>query len=644
MRDDFSLKSQRRPAQAARRACSCKEKTVEIETDSGELVCGTCGLVKQERMEMQEALQKMENGELQKQRETSERFTNLEPTRIGNGGFDSRGLPKISADAAGKGISKELKEALRYGQRDAYSHWEDRNKQRFIEQARRIASNLKAPGRVMLEVEKVASDAFENRSHVGRPRDLVCAAVVHQAYRKAGVARPAKDIAAAIGIDVSQLNRKAHDRGTHKTHKKTHYRKFLRYCRMIENELDMRPDIPEPVNYVNRIASQLGVSEKTQRSAFGFIGKFDENRLGTHRSPIVVAATALYLACQQSEIKEENSLGQEKICGAAKIREISIRNMRREWEIGSGLGEDMEKCLGDVAFKLNISTETRIDALRMSAKLREAGFRYKKSPNATVAALVDIACQRSGFIEEAKLDQKRIGAAANVSESALKERKSAIKRRLDIDSEPSRVVKYLRKTGVELGVSDKPIEAALGMAKKLKGAEINGKRSNRAAAAALLDIALERNGNVSDARITQEMIGSAVGLSPAWFLQKKEEIMTKLGISYNPHDPLRYVDDMALKLNVSEEARDHARMLAGKASDAKIRGKTSPLTVAAAAIDIACQRSENSGDRSITQARISVVANVSDSGFMHKEHEMIAKLGIRPLVRKYDRTGIRSKQ
>jgi len=80
--------------------------------------------------------------------------------------------------------------------------------------------------------------------------------------------------------------------------------------------------VVDSVQNVARIASKIGLSEKTKRYAIEILRKAEENKTSSGKNPMGLAAAALYLSCA----KNGENKSQRDLAEAANITEVTIRN------------------------------------------------------------------------------------------------------------------------------------------------------------------------------------------------------------------------------------------------------------------------------------------------------------------------------
>ena len=135
----------------------------------------------------------------------------------------------------------------------------------------------------------------------GRSISAIVAASVYAACRKYDRPRSLKEIAA-----VSRVRKKD----------------IARCYRLLIQELGMKMPIPDPKNYVSKIATKAGIPEKTQVEAIKLLDEMEKKGAVVGKDPIGIASAALYIACVLTGVKKT----QKDIAEAAGVTEVTVRN------------------------------------------------------------------------------------------------------------------------------------------------------------------------------------------------------------------------------------------------------------------------------------------------------------------------------
>ena len=164
----------------------------------------------------------------------------------------------------------------------------------------RLCDTLFIPYETKERAAKIYRKALKKQLIRGRSIAIVVAASLYLACRIAGIVRTIEEIAEAS------------------TAKK---REIARCYRLLLKELKVKPPIPEPETYIQKIAKKAQISQKTQMDAIKIIEKAKKMHITEGKDPKGTAAAALYLACLLN--KEWKT--QHEIAKNANITEITLR-------------------------------------------------------------------------------------------------------------------------------------------------------------------------------------------------------------------------------------------------------------------------------------------------------------------------------
>jgi transcription initiation factor TFIIB len=103
----------------------------------------------------------------------------------------------------------------------------------------------------------------------------------------------------------------------------TRSRKEISRCyRLLQRELDIMMPVDNPAKYVSKIASQSGLSQKTQNRAMEFLEEAKKIKADVGKSPAGMAAAALYIV----SIMKGEKITQKELAKAAEVTEVTVRN------------------------------------------------------------------------------------------------------------------------------------------------------------------------------------------------------------------------------------------------------------------------------------------------------------------------------
>jgi transcription initiation factor TFIIB len=78
----------------------------------------------------------------------------------------------------------------------------------------------------------------------------------------------------------------------------------------------------DPIRSVPKIASRLGLNEKTQQTAIGLLHRAEEKKATAGKDPMGLAAAAIYIAC----VIDGERKTQKEIAESAGVTEVTVRN------------------------------------------------------------------------------------------------------------------------------------------------------------------------------------------------------------------------------------------------------------------------------------------------------------------------------
>lgn len=176
----------------------------------------------------------------------------------------------------------------------------------------RMSSSLSLPQNVREIAAVIYRRAAKKQLIRGRSVEGVAAAALYTACREYGIPRTFDEIANA-----SQVGKE----------------KIRRSYRYITRKLRIRLRPANPADYIPRFGSKLGLSGETQAKAIALIEKIKIKKIMLGRSPIVIAAAALYVAGRlMEEYRTEGGAAD-----AADITEVSLRTGKNELCRGLGI-------------------------------------------------------------------------------------------------------------------------------------------------------------------------------------------------------------------------------------------------------------------------------------------------------------------
>jgi transcription initiation factor TFIIB len=292
-------------ADAREGACPECGGAVVRDRERGERICEGCGLVVD--------ADEIDRGPEWRAYDAGER---AERSRVGaptTNTMHDRGLSTEigwrDVDASGSRLGERKRQRMRrlrrwnerFRARDAH----ERNLKHALGEIDRMASALGVPDPTRETASVIYRRALSADLLPGRSIEGVATSALYAATREAGIPRSVDELTAVSRVEALEITRT--------------YRYLVR-----ELELSIAP--PDPLDYLDRFASRLDLSDDTAMQARALLeaGK----RAGVHsgRHPVGLVASAIYAAATLTDVE----LTQSTVSEATDVSEVTIRNRYRE--------------------------------------------------------------------------------------------------------------------------------------------------------------------------------------------------------------------------------------------------------------------------------------------------------------------------
>lgn len=239
----------------------------------------------------------------------------------------------ISYTKPDKGMTTQIGKStdiynLRGNQRREYwrmKKWEgrinmpiERNIRFALVELKRISGQLNLPPIVIEEAAKVYRMVSEKGLVRGRSMESVVAGAIYIACKRFQIARTLKEIADEFPLDVKDVG-------------KTY--------RFICRQLGVKILPPNPLDYIDRFASELALPASVRTKAIKIIGEAQNREITSGKGPTGIAAASLYIA----SLLEDEKRTQREVADVAGVTEVTIRNRYKELIKKLGLEEEVEK-------------------------------------------------------------------------------------------------------------------------------------------------------------------------------------------------------------------------------------------------------------------------------------------------------------
>ncbi|MFB6075122.1 MAG: transcription initiation factor IIB family protein [Haloarculaceae archaeon] len=286
---------------------TCPECGGDLVSDSerGETVCEDCGLVVEE--------DEIDPGPEWRAFDASEKD---EKSRVGaptTNMMHDKGLSTNigwqNKDAYGNSLSSRQRSKMQrlrtWNERFRTRDSKERNLKQALGEIDRMASALGLPENVRETASVIYRRALDENLLPGRSIEGVSTSALYAAARQAGTPRSLDELTSVSRVDKDEIART--------------YRYVVR-----ELSLEIKPADPE--SYVPRFVSDLGLPEEVERRARQLLQNAKEQGVHSGKSPVGLAAAAVYAA----SLLTNEKVTQSEVSEVASISEVTIRNRYHE--------------------------------------------------------------------------------------------------------------------------------------------------------------------------------------------------------------------------------------------------------------------------------------------------------------------------
>jgi len=279
----------------------CGSTNLVQDYDTGETVCGSCGLVVQDLS--------MDKGPewrafTQEEKESRSRVGIPMSYSVHDKGL-STSIGRVDRDAFGRKLPLSTRLQmwrLRKWQIRSRVHSSiDRNLAQAMAELDRLSDKVSMPGPVKERAAVIYRKALDKGLVRGRSIAAIAAASLYAACRTTGTARNLREISEA-----SLVSRKD----------------VARCYRLLLRELDIHMPIADPMTFLSKIAERSAVSGRTRAIAVKVLQQARERYVSAGKDPMGLAAAALYIATQLAGERKT----QKDIADAAGVTEVTVRN------------------------------------------------------------------------------------------------------------------------------------------------------------------------------------------------------------------------------------------------------------------------------------------------------------------------------
>lgn len=299
---------------------SCPECDGRLYRDyaRGELICGSCGLVINEKQ--------IDRGPEWRAFDSSQQSERARTGAPMNPLLHDKGLSTEigwkNRDAAGTFLPLKKRAQMyrlrQWQRRIRVSGATERNKMLAFQEIGRVSARLELPEHIKEDASIIYTRTAEKNLIRGRSIESVAAASLYAACRKNHIPRTLDEIAQESTV--------------HRKHIGRTYRFLMR-----ELKMSLRPT--SPVDYIPRFCGMLELSRKVELKAIEIVDMAIKEELTSGRGPTGVAASAIYIAATLTEERRT----QREIAEITGVTEVTIRNRYKEMVKKLGLEEQMNQ-------------------------------------------------------------------------------------------------------------------------------------------------------------------------------------------------------------------------------------------------------------------------------------------------------------
>lgn len=262
---------------------------------AGDMICPECGLVVGDRV--------IDVGS--EWRTFSNDKATKDPSRVGdsqNPLLSDGDLSTMIGKGTGAASFDEFGNSKYQNRRTMSSS--DRAMMNAFKEITTMADRINLPRNIVDRTNNLFKQVYEQKSLKGRANDAIASACLYIACRQEGVPRTFKEICAVSRISKKEIGR----------------------CfKLILKALETSVDLITTGDFMSRFCSNLCLPKQVQMAATHIARKAVELDLVPGRSPISVAAAAIYMASQASAEKRT----QKEIGDIAGVADVTIRQSYR---------------------------------------------------------------------------------------------------------------------------------------------------------------------------------------------------------------------------------------------------------------------------------------------------------------------------
>lgn len=282
----------------------CKNTKIIVDYRRGEVVCTDCGLIQDDILfDFGPEWRAFDEEQMNKRSRTGG------PLRFAkqNIGLTTE-IDRYDRDIKGSAVPSERKAQLyrlrKWQRRSRMGTSVDRNLSIALPELDRMCAHLNVAQNIKEECARWYRKCVNKGIVRGRSIESVIAAIIYLVSRQHQLPKTLRELEEVSGVKKKDIGRS-----------------YRTICRRLE----LRMPVVTAADYVPRLASELGVSGKTEAKAIEMLEKARKRGIISGKVPISIAAAAIFLAGRMTDDKQT-----ETIIGFSEVPESAIRNRYEE--------------------------------------------------------------------------------------------------------------------------------------------------------------------------------------------------------------------------------------------------------------------------------------------------------------------------
>ncbi|MDZ7746078.1 MAG: transcription initiation factor IIB [Halobacteriales archaeon] len=279
--------------------------SIAADTEHGETVCEDCGLViEEDSIDRGPEWRAFDSAEKDEKSRVGAPTTNM----MHDKGL-STNIGWQDKDAYGNSLSNRQRQKMQrlrtWNERFRTRDSKERNLKQALGEIDRMASALGLPENVRETASVIYRRALNENLLPGRSIEGVATSSLYAAARQAGTPRSLDEITQVSRVEKDEI---------------------ARTYRYVVRELGLEVAPADPESYVPRFASDLDLSDESERRARQLLKSAKQAGIHSGKSPVGLAAAAVYAA----SLLTNEKVTQSDVSEVANISEVTIRNRYHE--------------------------------------------------------------------------------------------------------------------------------------------------------------------------------------------------------------------------------------------------------------------------------------------------------------------------